>query len=89
MADYQSEIVRMPIRAQVNPLDVKNSLPFSSPPTSPESLDNLIQDLQKIIVSGVTQVQHPIHYGWNPSNASLSSVLGDITSSGLGTLRIS
>ncbi len=34
-------------------------------------------------------VQHPMHYGWFPSNASLSSVLGDIASSGLGGLGIS
>ena len=46
-------------------------------------------DLEQIIVPGITQVQHPMHYGWFPSNASLASVLGDIASSGLGTLGIS
>jgi aromatic-L-amino-acid decarboxylase len=30
-----------------------------------------------------------MHYGWFPANASLASVLGDIASSGLGTLGIS
>ena len=30
-----------------------------------------------------------MHYGWFPSNASLASTLGDIASSGLGTLGIS
>jgi aromatic-L-amino-acid decarboxylase len=88
IADYRSEIDQMPVRAQVKPSDVKNGLPIS-PPTSPESFDDLMQDLQNIIVPGITQVQHPMHYGWFPSNASLSSVLGDITSSGLGTLGIS
>jgi aromatic-L-amino-acid decarboxylase len=34
-------------------------------------------------------VQHPMHYGWFPSNASLASVLGDLASSGLGGLGIS
>ena len=88
IADYRSQIDQMPVRAQINPGDVKNRLP-ASPPTSPESLDDLMQDLQDIVVPGLTQVQHPMHYGWFPSNASLSSVLGDIASSGLGTLGIS
>ena len=78
----------MPVRAQVNPGDVKSRLPVS-PPTTPESLDDLMKDLQEIGVPGLTQIQHPMHCGWFPSNASLSSVLGDIASSGLGTLGIS
>jgi aromatic-L-amino-acid decarboxylase len=88
IADYRSQIEQMPVRAQVKPGDIKSGLP-ASPPTAPEPLDDLMQDLQNIIVPGLTQVQHPMHYGWFPSNASLSSVLGDIASSGLGTLGIS
>jgi aromatic-L-amino-acid decarboxylase len=88
IADYRSQIEQMPVRAQVKPGDVKNKLP-ASPPTSPESIDDLMQDLQNIIVPGLTQAQHPMHYGWFPANASLSSVLGDIASSGLGTVGIS
>lgn len=88
IADYRSQINQMPVRAQIKPGDVKNQLPVS-PPTEPESLDDLMQDLQNIIVPGLTQAQHPMHYGWFPANASLSSVLGDIASSGLGTVGIS
>jgi aromatic-L-amino-acid decarboxylase len=67
---------------------VRNSLP-STPPESAESFATVMADLENIVVPGVTQVQHPMHYGWFPSNASLSSVLGDIASSGMGTLGIS
>jgi aromatic-L-amino-acid decarboxylase len=42
-----------------------------------------------VIVPGLTQVQHPRHVGWFPSNAALASVLGDLASSGLGGLGIS
>lgn len=49
----------------------------------------LLDDLDRIVVPGVTQVQHPMHFGWFPSNASLASVLGDVASSGLGGLGIS
>jgi len=88
VADYRKAIDQMPVRAQVMPGDIKNRLP-ETPPQKPESLDELLDDLQNIVVPGITQVQHPMHFGWFPSNASLASVLGDITSSGLGTLGIS
>ena len=88
IADYRVQLDQTPVRAQVKPGAVKNELPASAP-TTPDSFDDVMQDLQNIIVPGLTQVQHPMHYGWFPSNASLSSVLGDITSSGLGTLGIS
>ena len=36
----------------------------------------------------MTQVQHPRYFAWFPANASLSSVLGDLATSGLGALGI-
>ncbi len=88
IADYRTKVDTMPVRAQVKPGEIKSHLPLK-PPHKPETLDQLMADLEKIVVPGITQVQHPMHFGWFPSNASLASVLGDITSSGLGTLGIS
>jgi aromatic-L-amino-acid decarboxylase len=88
IADYRSQLETLPVRAQVEPGDIRNSLP-ARPPGSPESAQQVLKDLEAIVVPGITQVQHPMHYGWFPSNASLASVLGDIASSGLGTLGIS
>ncbi len=36
----------------------------------------------------MTQVQHPRYFGWFPSNATLSSALGDLATAGLGALGI-
>lgn len=88
IADYRQQIETMPVRAQVNPGDVRKQLPVQ-PPEDPVGIDQLLEDLNSAIVPGITQVQHPMHFGWFPSNASLASVLGDIASSGLGTLGIS
>jgi aromatic-L-amino-acid decarboxylase len=88
ISDYREGIEQMPVRAQVAPGDIRNGLP-DLPPQQPESLQTLLDDLQDIILPGITQVQHPMHFGWFPSNASLASVLGDIASSGLGTIGIS
>jgi aromatic-L-amino-acid decarboxylase len=88
IADYRSSIEDRPVKAQVAPGQVRESLP-PSPPAATESIEALLADLDDIVVPGTTMVQHPMHYGWFPSNASLSSVLGDIASSGLGGLGIS
>ncbi len=88
IADYRTNIDQMPVRAQVSPGEIKKLLPESAP-EAPETIDRLFLDLEKIVLPGITQVQHPMHFGWFPSNASLASVLGDIASSGLGTLGIS
>ena len=88
IADYRQRIEQLPVRAQVVPGQVRQSLP-AAPPAEAESFEAVMRDLDALVVPGVTQVQHPMHYGWFPSNASLASVLGDIASSGMGTLGIS
>ncbi len=88
IADYRQTIESRPVRAQVEPGEVRRAF-AEQPPESPVAADILLRDLEQKIVPGITQVQHPMHYGWFPSNASLASTLGDIASSGLGTLGIS
>ena len=88
IADYRQQIESLPVRAQVNPGDIRKQFPASLA-TQPVEFEELLAPLNNILVPGITQVQHPMHYGWFPSNASLASVLGDIASSGLGTLGIS
>jgi aromatic-L-amino-acid decarboxylase len=88
IADYREQIPEQPVRAQVEPGEVRQSF-SSTPPQTPDSFAHLLTELETKVVPGITQVQHPMHFGWFPSNASLSSVLGDIASSGLGTLGIS
>jgi aromatic-L-amino-acid decarboxylase len=88
IADYRQQIDQLPVRAQVQPGEVRAALP-ATPPDQPQSFEDVMTDLENIVVPGVTQIQHPMHFGWFPSSAALSSVLGDITSAGLGTLGIS
>lgn len=88
IADYRSSIDQRPVRAQVEPGWVRNQFP-SKPPESTCTPEQLLDALETHIVPGITQVQHPMHFGWFPSNASLASTLGDIASAGLGTLGIS
>ena len=88
IAEYRQDIENKPVRAQVKPGDVRDSYREDAiEETMP--FDRLLSALDTRVVPGVTQVQSPMHFGWFPSNASLASVLGDIASSGMGTLGIS
>lgn len=88
IADYRQSIQDRPVRTVVEPGDTKSKFD-SAPPKEKASIESLIAQLDELVVPAITQVQHPMHFGWFPSNAALSSVLGDIASSGLGTLGIS
>ena len=85
LVDRRVAIEDRPVRPPVDPGDIRRALP-SQPPQGGDSASDLIADLESIIAPGITEVQHPMHFGWFPSNASLSSILGDFASSGLASL---
>src|SRR5579872_2971448 len=87
LADYRTRIPELPVQAQVKPGDIKNQLPDRAP-RAPQPFSSVLTDLEQVVVPGLTQVQHPRYFGWFPSNASLSAVLGDLAASGLGALGI-
>ncbi|MEQ8841941.1 MAG: pyridoxal-dependent decarboxylase [Acidimicrobiales bacterium] len=88
IADRRAEVESRPVRPDVEPGDIAARLP-ATPPTTPVDGAVVLDDLDRLIAPGITEVQHPMHFGWFPSNASLSSVLGDVASSGLASLGIS
>jgi len=88
IADYRADLEQRPVRAQVKPGEVRASFSAEAPLTVTSAAD-MLAELEQKIVPGITQVQHPMHFGWFPSNASLASTLGDIACAGLGTLGIS
>jgi aromatic-L-amino-acid decarboxylase len=87
IADYRASLESRAVMAQTAPGAIKSRLP-SSPPSQPESFDAIITDLEQIVVPGITTWQHPRFFGYFPSNALLSSVLGDYVSSGLGVIGL-
>ncbi|MBM6399017.1 pyridoxal phosphate-dependent decarboxylase family protein [Phycicoccus sonneratiae] len=87
IADHRARVPDLPVAAQVRPGEVRAALPIRAP-EAPEPFADVLADLDRVVVPGVTQTQHPGFYGWFPSNASLASVLGDIASGGVGALGI-
>ena len=90
IADYRARVYdgTLPVMARTTPGEVRAALP-SSPPAEGESFDALLRDVDGIVVPGLTLWQHPNFHGYFPANSSLSSVLGDLLSTGLGVLGLS
>ncbi len=87
IADFRLRVPDLPVRSEVAPGAVREAL-TSPPPELPEPFAAVLADLDRVVVPGITQTQSPGYYAWFPSNAALSSVLGDFASSGLGALGI-
>jgi aromatic-L-amino-acid/L-tryptophan decarboxylase len=87
IADYRDGIAARPVIASTRAGEIRDALP-ADPPASPEPFGDVLADLERLIVPGLTHWQHPRFFGYFPSNAPLSSVLGDLISSGLGVLGL-
>ena len=72
----------------VEPGDVRSQLP-EQPPTEPEPFEAVMADVERIIVPGLTQWQHPGFFAYFPSNTSYPSILGELLSAGLGVQGMS
>jgi aromatic-L-amino-acid decarboxylase len=88
IADYRATVGRHPVMSRAQPGSIRTQLP-ASPPEQPEPFDAVFRDLDAVLVPGLSHWQHPRFFGYFPSNAELSSVLGDFLSTGLGVLGLS
>src|SRR6476659_7743034 len=87
IADYRTRIAERPVMAQTAPGEIKARLPAAAP-ADPESFDDILRDLDRLVMPGLTLWQHPAFFGYFPGNSLLSSVLGDYLSTGLGVLGL-
>ncbi|MGH8868244.1 MAG: pyridoxal-dependent decarboxylase [Actinomycetes bacterium] len=83
VADYWERVGSLPVLSRVEPGDVRAALP-DHPPERPEPFADVLADLDRVVVPGLTHWQHPRFFGYYPANASGPAVLGDLLASGLG-----
>jgi len=88
IAEYRAKVGEYPVMARTAPGEVRAQLP-PAPPDFPEPFENILRDLERIIMPGLSHWQSPNFFGYFPSNGLLSSVLGDYVSTGLGVLGLS
>ncbi len=83
IADYYERIESFPVLSQVQPGEIRASLPAEAPMQG-EQFESLLRDVEKLILPGITHWQSPNFFAFFPCNASAPAILGDLLSSGLG-----
>ncbi len=83
IADYYRRIESYPVLSRAEPGQVRASLP-ANPPAKGEAFAAILEDVEKLILPGVTHWQSPNFFAFFPANASGPAILGDLLSSGLG-----
>jgi len=83
IADYHARVESLPVLAQVNPGELRSLLP-SDPPTRGEPFEQVLAEIDRLILPGVTHWQSPKFFGYFPANTSGPAIFGDLLSSGLG-----
>lgn len=83
IADYYSRIESFPVLSRVQPGEIRAKLPPAAPQRG-ESFAQMLGDMERVILPGITHWQSPNFYAYFPANASGPAILGDLLSSGLG-----
>ena len=76
IADYLDTIDERPVLAQVRPGEVRRQLP-ASPPSAPEPFTAVMDDLEQIVVPGLTHWNHPSFHGYFAITGSGPGILGE------------
>src|SRR3954447_19039544 len=83
VARYQEQVETFPVQSPLAPGDVRTLLP-PHPPEVGEPFDEVLADLDRIVVPGLTHWQSPNFVAYFPANTSGPSALGELVSAGLG-----
>jgi aromatic-L-amino-acid decarboxylase len=83
IADYYERVESFPVLSQAQPGEIRAALP-AEPPERGEAFDEFLQDVDRIVLPGLTHWQSPNFYAYFPANTSGPAILGELLSAGLG-----
>ncbi len=87
IASYMEDLARgdrgRPVLAQVAPGNVYGSMPEHAPETA-EAWGDILGDVDRIVMPGVTHWQSPDFFAYFPANSSGPAILGELLAAGLG-----
>jgi aromatic-L-amino-acid decarboxylase len=83
IASYWERVESLPVLSRAEPGALAAALP-AAPPEEGEPWDEILADLDRLILPGVTHWQAPGFFAYFPCNASPPAVLGELLSAGLG-----
>jgi len=80
---YLNNITSFPVKSRVSPGDIYRAIPEEAPLHS-EPMEQIMEDLDSIILPGMTHWQHPGFHAYFPANSSVESVLAESLTSAMG-----
>lgn len=83
IANYYENIEQYPIKSQVEPREIFDSLPTSAP-ESQHDFDDILADFNSDILKGITHWQNPSFFAYFNANTSFPSILGELLTSAIG-----
>lgn len=85
IVDYYNNIKKYPVLSRVQPGYLSSKIP-KSPPYLPESLEQILKDVNDSIIPGITHWQSPSFFAWFPASSSNAGFLGEMLCSGLNVV---
>ncbi|MFZ7092930.1 pyridoxal phosphate-dependent decarboxylase family protein [Primorskyibacter sp. 2E233] len=76
-ADYHKTLRSRPVRPAIKPGEIIAQLP-PAPPETPEAMEQIMQDFERIVMPGLTHWQHPRFFAYFPANAAPPSMLAEM-----------
>lgn len=76
-ASYLDRVRDLPVLARVEPGEIRAALP-ASPPEEGEPFSAVLEDLERILVPGLTHWQSPRFFGYFPTTASEPGILAEL-----------
>ena len=84
IAEYlESGAADGPVLSPAEPGEIASMLP-EAPPESGESWDEILKDVDRVVMPGITHWQSPRFFGYFPASATYPAILGELLSAGLG-----
>ena len=75
-AAYHRDLPQRPVRAPLVPGAISSQLP-PIPPETPEPIETIFADFDRIVPPGITHWQHPRFFAYFPANAAPASMLAE------------
>ncbi|MBI4882477.1 MAG: aspartate aminotransferase family protein [Actinobacteria bacterium] len=88
IANYIEGVERYPVNSRAQPGDIRASLP-EHPPMAAEPFADVLADLDRVVMPGITHWQHPRFFAYFPANNGYASILGELAAAGLGVQGMS
>ncbi|XP_043920734.1 aromatic-L-amino-acid decarboxylase [Protopterus annectens] len=88
IADYLENIEKRDVYPDVKPGYLRPLIPDSAP-EHPESFEDIVKDVERVIMPGVTHWHSPYFFAYFPTANSFPSLLGDMLSGAIGCIGFS